>query len=49
MKGQNDLKTMINGVDWIKNEGENLYKMLQSCQMTDLGEKLDQLFNYLWK
>ncbi len=26
-----------------KNQGENCYKMLQNIQMTDLGEKLDQL------
>ncbi len=34
---------MKRGVNWIENQGEQLFKMLEKCQMTDLGEKLDQL------
>ncbi len=30
-------------VIWIENQGENWYKMLQNCQMTDFGEMLHQL------
>ncbi len=31
MSGQKDLKSMKKGVNWIENEGENLYKMLKIC------------------
>ncbi len=27
----------------IENQGENWYKLLQKCQMTDFCEKIDQL------
>ncbi len=43
MRGQKDLRTMKNGVNRIENQGEYLYKLLQNSQMTDFGEKLDQL------
>ncbi len=29
MRGQKDLKSMEKGVNWIENQGENLYKMLK--------------------
>ncbi len=29
MKGQKDLKSMKTEVNWIENQGENLYKMQQ--------------------
>ncbi len=41
MRGEKDLITM--GVNKTENQGENLYKMLQNGQMTDLSEKLEQL------
>ncbi len=31
MKGQKDQKSMKKGVNWIENQGENLYKMLKFC------------------
>ncbi len=31
---------MKKGVNWIENQGENRYKMLDSCQLIDFGEKL---------
>ncbi len=31
------------GVNKIENQGENWYKLLQKCQMTDFCEKKDQL------
>ncbi len=39
MRGQKDLITMKNGVNKIDNQGGNLYKLLQKCQMTDFWEK----------
>ncbi len=43
MRGQKDLITMKKVVNKIENQGENWYKLLQKCQMTDFGEKIDQL------
>ncbi len=40
-----DQGTMKKWVNFIENLGEKWYKMLQNCQMTDLGETLKQLFN----
>ncbi len=37
------IKTMKKGVNKIGNQEENWYIMLQNGQMTDSGEKLDQL------
>ncbi len=37
------IKTMKKGVNKIENQEENWYIMLQNGQMTDSGEKLDQL------
>ncbi len=38
---------MKEGVNWIENQGENWYKMLQNCQITCFGKKnkptLDQI------
>ncbi len=31
MMGQNDIKSMKKGVNWIENQAENLYEMLQIC------------------
>ncbi len=32
MRGQKDLKSMKKGIEnWIKNQGENWYKMFQIC------------------
>ncbi len=42
-EGSNDLMTMKKGVNKIKNQGENWYKLLQNCQMRDFCEKIDQL------
>ncbi len=35
MRGQKDLMTMKKGVNKIENRGENGYKLLQKCQITD--------------
>ncbi len=35
---------MKKGVNKIENQGENWYKLLQKCQMTDFCEKIDQLW-----
>ncbi len=34
---------MKKGVNKIESQGENWYKLLQKCQMTDICEKIDQL------
>ncbi len=47
MRGQKDLRTMKKGVNKIKNQGENWYKMLQNCQMTDFGETLSVELNMI--
>ncbi len=39
--GPKDLITMKKGVNKIENQGENLNKLLQKCQMTDFFEKID--------
>ncbi len=31
MRSQKDLRSMKMGVNWIENQGENLYKMLKKC------------------
>ncbi len=31
MRGQKGLRSMKKGVNWIENQGENGYKMLQNC------------------
>ncbi len=31
MWGQSDLKSIEKAVNWIENQGENLYKMLKIC------------------
>ncbi len=33
---------MKKGVNWIENQGENLYKMLKNCKIIHVGEKLVQ-------
>ncbi len=43
MRSQKDLITMKNRVNKIENQGENWYKLLQKCQMTDFCGKIDQL------
>ncbi len=43
MRDQKDLNTMKKGVNKIKNQGENWYKMIKNCKMRDFGEKLGQL------
>ncbi len=43
MRGQKDLRTVKKGVNKTEYQGENCYKMLQNGQMTDFGEKLDQI------
>ncbi len=46
MEDQNNLITMKKQVNWIENQGENLFKMHQYCQMAifeDFVEKLCQL------
>ncbi len=37
MRGQKDLISLKKQVNWIENQGENLYKMLKNC----FGEILD--------
>ncbi len=44
MRGQKDLIIMKKGVNKIKNQGENWYKLFQKCQMIDFCEKIDQLY-----
>ncbi len=39
MRGQNDVKSMKKGVNWIENQDENWYKMLKICYIIHLGEK----------
>ncbi len=41
---------MKNGVNWIENQGENWYKILQNCQMRGFGEnyKSYYLWNYMY-
>ncbi len=42
MMGKKYLITMKKGINKIENQGENWYKLLQNCQMTDFfGEKID--------
>ncbi len=43
MRGQQNLITMKKGVNKIDNQGENLYKLLQKCQMTAFCENIYQL------
>ncbi len=33
MRGQKDIKSNKKGVNWIENQGENLYKKLKICQI----------------
>ncbi len=35
---------MKKGVNKIENQGENWYKLHQKCQITDICEKIDQLY-----
>ncbi len=39
MRGQNDLRSMEKGVNWIENLGENRYKMLQNSEIVHFDEK----------
>ncbi len=47
MRAQKDLKTRKNGVNKIENQGEFFFKMLQNGQITDFGEKIDQLRGHI--
>ncbi len=31
LRGQKDLRAIKKSVNWIENQGENLYKMLKNC------------------
>ncbi len=39
MRGQKDIITMKKEVNKMENQGENWYKLLQKCQITDLCKK----------
>ncbi len=43
MNGLKDLRSMKKGVNWVENQGENLYKMLKNSSITHFDETLDQL------
>ncbi len=43
MRGQKDLIPMKKEIHWIKNQAENLYKMLKICQIIHVDKKLGQL------
>ncbi len=44
MRGQRDLRTMKKGINHIKNQGENLYKMLQNGPMKENKRLFDRYF-----